>query len=280
MAFSFSRGLAAAAVAAAAIIILNIPVVNSAVKNAAYSALNPLQKNMWRAGAGVNVFFEPLFKSAALASENERLRREINGLLSQSAVVENLKKENDFLRQGLDLELGKDFELKLADIVGKNAARDILIIDKGAKDGMAAGMPVITGERALAGKVSKVYDDFSEVTLATSKDFSFDVKIGESGIDGLVKGRGGYCAAIDLVPKDRELESGQTIFTGGLGGIFPEGLLVGKIEEVRRNDVEMFQSAQIAPAFDAARSRQVFVAIGKYPLGLEKCIAKNEPEGK
>jgi rod shape-determining protein MreC len=263
----------------AAILVLNVPILNSAVKNAAYWALNPIQKNFWVAGAGVHNFFSPLMQANLLAAENEQLRGRVNDLLAQTAAIGDLKKENESLRQGLNLEMEKDFDLKLADIVGKNTARDILIVDKGAKDTVRTGMPVITGQKTLVGRVSKVYDNFSEVTLATNKDFSFDVKIGDDAADGLVKGQGSYRATIDLVPKDKKIEAGQSIITSALGGIFPQGLLVGTISEVYKNDVETFQSAQIELAFNVAGARQVFIAIGKYPLGTETCtmqIMQNE----
>jgi rod shape-determining protein MreC len=268
----FSRLLRPALVAVAGvalILILNIPVLNSAFKNTVYFALAPMQKNLWQAGAGVYDFFEPLLKINSLADENKRLRERVNDLMGRNAVIEDLKKENEFLRQGLNLELDKDFDLKIVQIVGKDGANDILIIDKGGKDMIEAGMPVITEGKALVGKVSKTYDNFSEITLVTQNDFSFDVKIGDDAIDGLVRGRGGYCAGIDLVPKDKDLKVGQKIITSMLGGIFPAGLLVGTIKEVYKNDVETFQSAKIETSFDIGAAQQVFVAVGKYPFELE-----------
>jgi rod shape-determining protein MreC len=120
-------------------------------------------------------------------------------------------------------------------------------------------MPVITQQKALVGKISKVYADFSIVTLATNPDMSFDVKVG-SDIDGLARGAGGSESFIDLVPKDKELKAGDPVYTNTLGGVFPGGLLVGTIKNVRYNDVETFRSASLAPAFDAGQARQVFIA--------------------
>lgn len=254
---------------AAAMIAMNVPAVNSAVKNSTYFLLKPLQGSAWIAGARVYGFFKPFSKAGSLAAENERLRQEVNDLLAKDAENKNLKKENENLRQGLNLELDKDYDLKLADVVGKNIAMDTLIIDKGAKDMLEVGMPLITGQKALVGKISKVYDNFSEVTLVTNKNFSFDVKIGPEGIDGLVKGNGGFAASVDLVPKDKELKSGDPIVTSTLGGIFPAGLIVGTTKDIVKNDVATFQSAGIDLAFDINGSQKIFVASGKYPLGLQ-----------
>ncbi len=267
--FFFNGGRVAALIAAGAtlIAIANIPAVNSGFKNAAFWALNPIQQNLWVAGANASDFFRPFAQARLLAEENRRLRDQSAGLAAKEAEANLLRRENDMLRQGLGLELNKEFELRLADIVGRDLGKDILIINKGGRDGIEVGMPVITGQKGLAGKIAKIYDDFSEVQLLTEKNFSFDVKIGDQNIEGLAKGQGGNCSKVDLIPKDKKLEIGQTIFSGGLGGIFPEGFPVGRIKEITNSDVEMFQSAAIDTIFDAATARQVFVAFKKCGLG-------------
>lgn len=278
-----SRGLAVLVVAgtiAAGIAIMNIPAVGSAVKNTAYFIAGPLQSGAWIAGAQVYGFFEPLSKANALADENARLRQDAVDLMAKDARISELEKENALLREGLNLELDKDFDLKVAHIIGKDIAQDTLIIDKGAKDMVLAGMPVITSQKALVGKISKVYDNFSEVTLVTNKDFSFDVRIGPEGIDGLVKGRGGFLAYVDLVPKDKELKNDMPVLTSTLGGIFPAGLVVGAIKEVDKNDIETFQSAELSLAFDINKTFDVFAASGKYPLGLQNGAAAIETQTK
>ena len=262
----------------AAVLVFNIPAVNGVLKNSVYAALNPVQHNMWTAGANTRSFFDRLTKMSGAASENENLKRQINDLMAQVSELDAIKRENDFLRQGLNLDLDKDFDRKLADIVAKDVAQDAIIIDKGSKGLVQEGMPVITSERALVGRVSKTYSNYSEVTLVTAKDFSFDVKIGDDGIDGLVKGGGADKAIVDLVPKDKELKEGSAVSTSQLGGIFPGGLLVGTVSGVDNSDVNTFQSAKLSPAFDVNMSLQVFVASGKLPLGLGGTEAKKTNE--
>ncbi len=269
MKMNFTHGWkwAVAVFAVAALIsALNIPLMNSALKNSAYLVAAGMQKRVWTAAASVSDFLPPFFGSGNLIEENKRLRTQAAGFLAQQAQIEALLKENEFLRRGLNLELEKNFDLKIADIVGKISARDVLILDKGSRDLVEAGMMVIDSQNAIAGKITKTYDNFSEVLLITDKDFSFDVSIGGDETAGLLRGRGNYRAEIDLVPKDKILSVGQIVNTSGLGGIFPAGLLAGTIKEVRQNDIESFQSAEISPAFDVAKARQVFVAVGKKPL--------------
>jgi rod shape-determining protein MreC len=251
------------------ILVLNVPALNSAAKNTVFFVFKPVQQNLWNIGGNANVFFSSFFQMRSAVEDNEKLRQRVSELSAQISQSQNLKQENDFLRQGLNLELDKDFDLKLANIIGKNIGGDNLIIDKGSDNMIEAGMPVITSEKILVGRILKVYKNFSEVNLVTSKNFSFDVKIG-SITDGLVKGRGNSEAIIDLVSKDREIKSGDTISTSVLGGIFPPGLLVGVVKDVAKNDIETFQTATISLAFDADHYQNVFVASGKnVPVGFD-----------
>ncbi len=253
---------------AAAAAVLNVPSVNSGVKNAVYSALKPVQSGVWMAGANMRSFFDKVARMSSAAAENEVLELRVNDLMAKVAELEEVKKENDFLRQGLNLELDKDFDLKLARIVAHDVARDVIIIDQGENDLVQEGMPVITSERSVVGRVSKTYRNFSEVTLVTANDFSFDVKIGQEMIDGLVKGGGRNKAAVDFVPKDKKLEDGAEVWTSQLGGIFPGGLLVGTVMGVNNSDVDTFQSSGLSLAFSVDGSLRVFVASGKLPLGF------------
>lgn len=234
----------------------------------------PIQQNVWAAGAKVCGFAGPLANFGAVVAENERLKNQFAELMAAKSRLNLLEEENNTLRQSLNLELHRDFDLKIAQIVGKDAIRDVLIINKGSKDMVEAGMPVLTGQRGLAGKISRVYDNFSEVTLVTSKDFSFDIKIGEQKIDALAKGKGGFKVTADLVPKDKEIKTGDPVYTSAMGGIFPDGLWVGSLAAVDKNDVETFQSAEISPAFDS-KCQTLFVASIKYPLGMESGFFKN-----
>jgi rod shape-determining protein MreC len=278
---SISRSLSSVLIVgalAAAIAVFNLPVFNESLRNIFYAATAPLQQSVWLAGARVSGFFGGFARANSAAAENEDLKKRVTELIAANARLEEIEKENEFLRRGLNMELGKDYDVKAADIIGKFVASDRLLVNKGAKDMVEVGMPVITAEKAVVGKVARVYDNFSEVDLVTGKSFSFDVKIGEEGVDGLARGRGEMSAGIDLVPKDKEIKTGDTVTTSRMGGIFPAGLVVGAIKDITKNDVETFQFASVSLAFDIGSASRVFIANEKYPFVAGKALA--EPTGK
>jgi rod shape-determining protein MreC len=250
------------------------------VRNFFYLISAPIQKAFWRAGDKVSDFFETIAEIKNLKKENEILKSKIQSLTAENASLIELKKENESLRQALNLGLEKEFNFAFAQVTGKDISQDFLFIDKGLDDGISKGQPVITQEKILVGKISEVYKNFSKVQLISHKDSSFDGKIlnseiypvrdynGEeeekreqisNGVLGLVKGNGNFKVSFDLIPQDKEIKKGDLIVTTATGGIFPEGLLVGEVKEVKRSDVEPFQKIEISPSFDINEINYLFI---------------------
>ena len=231
------------------------------VKNFFYLVSEPIQKKLWSAGATLSNFSSSIFNSQNLKKENEELKKNIQALIVENEFLKELKKENDFLRNALNLGLEKEFNLEVAEIIGKDIAQDYLIIDKGSADGLKGGLVVISQEKVLVGRIEKSYENFSKVQLLTFKNSSFDIEISE-GIFGLAKGNGNFNLLIDLLPKEKEIKTGDKIFTSALAGSFPKGLLVGEVQKVQKLDIESFQKAEVKIAFDVGATNFVFIIKG------------------
>jgi len=243
-------------------VVLNLTAFTKEVKNFFYLISSPIQKTLWRAGDRVSDFFEAIFEIKNLKKENEELKLKIQALLSENVAIIELKKENEILREALEIGLEKEFKLVFAKIIGKDISQDTILIDKGSEDGISKNSPVITQQKTLVGKISEVYENFSKVMLVSNKNSSFDAKISDSEIYGVVKGKGNFKLFLDLIPKEKEIKEGDFIVTTSLGGVFPEGLLVGEITEVKKLDVEPFQQAEIKPAFDIKEIENLFIITG------------------
>lgn len=226
----------------------------------------PVQKGLWGAGEKTADFFRGIIRIGSLKNETDNLKLKNQELLSQIIALQKLKKENEILREALGIELQKDFKLTLAQVIGKDISQDFILIDKGFEDGISENMPVITQQRVLVGKISEVYENFSKVMLISNKKSSFDAGIegleNENDISGVIKGQGSFKVLFNLVPREEDISQGNIIVTSALGGIFPKGLLVGKIKEVKKNDVEPFQQAEIKPFFDISQTEILFIILG------------------
>ncbi len=257
-------------------IILNLTAIAKEVKNLFYLISSPIQKSLWRVGDRVSDFFETISEIKNLKKEvdeislidtlryawlKEELKLKIQEFMAENAKLKELKKENEILRGALEIGLEKEFKLTLAEIIGKDISQDSLIINKGSADGISKGLPVITQQKILLGKINEVYKNFSKAMLISNKESSFDAKISEKDISGLVKGRGSLKLFLDRIPQEKEIKEGDLIVTTALGGIFPSGLLVGEIKEIKKSDIEPFQQAEIKPFFNITEIEKLFIIL-------------------
>lgn len=244
------------------IVILNLANFSGSVKSFFYSISSPIQKFFWQAGNNTSDFFEVFFNGSGLKRENEELKIQNQELAGKLIKLNELENENVVLRKALDIGLPKDFRLAFAQIIGKDVAGDFITIDNGSKDGISMGMPVITEQKVLVGRISEVGDNYSKVMLLSNKETSIDAKISGSEIYGVLRGRGKTKISFELVPPDKELKSSDLLTTAALGGVFPEGLLIGEVREVKKLDVEPFQSAEIKAAVNINDLEALFIITG------------------
>ena len=240
-------------------IVLNFTGLAKETKNFFYLISSPIQKTFWQLGMKTSDFFEGVFEMKNLKEEKENLQLKIEELKSENVVLKELKKENEILREALNIGLAKEFQLQLSQIISKDNSQDSILINKGLKDGAKKGLPVITSQKTLLGRIGQVFQNFSEVILISNKESSFDAKISEREIYGVIRGRGNLEVYFDLIPKDEEIFEGEIIVTTSLGGIFPQGILVGVVKEIRRIDIEPFQSTQVLSSFDLKKLDNLFI---------------------
>ena len=239
--------------------ILNLNGFLSPLKNFFYSASSPMQKNIWNSGINFSQFFSGIIDARNLKKEIVDLRAQNQELIAQISSLQELKKENETLRQSLNIGAEKEFQLKLSYIISKDILEDSILISGGSKDGIKKGMPVVSKGKILAGRIGEVYDNYSEVILLTNKKSSFDAQLSEKDVYGVVKGRGNSGLGMELIPKDKEVFSRDLVITTTLGNVFPKGLLVGELGEVKKSDLEPYQSAEIRPAFEFRMADSLFV---------------------
>lgn len=225
-------------------------VFSSGVRNVFLGASSPVQKTLWAAGESVSGVFGPFFQAGAFAKENQNLKSENEKLITQIAYLQysiNTDKELQAVAQATSLD---NFKLQMAPVTGFGAP-DVLTIGKGASDGIALGMPVIDSQKALAGVISKVYKNYSEITLISNKSSVVNVET-ISQVEGVAKGAGNAGVYLDLVLVDDTLNQGDVLITSALDGTFPKGLLLGKITNIEKNDQNPHQKAQVQPFFKSS----------------------------
>lgn len=227
------------------------------LNNFFHKVFSPVEKYFWDKGQKTDTFFFYLFQAKNIYNENLFLKEQNAILAQKNSELFDLKKENETLRQAFNLGEKEKFNLFPAQIISKQATQDIILVDKGTKDGLSDGMPVITSSGILIGNIKKANSNFSEVSLITKKDFSFDVVIGDAV--ALAKGDGSFGLSFDYVEKIDIIPEKILVFTSALGGNFPKNLLVGEIESSHVNPAGLFQTGKIKPYFKDYLRGNVFI---------------------
>ncbi len=239
------------------LVILNLCI--KSVKNFFYAISNPFQKFFWRIGNNSSDFLYAFLKIKDLKNDNNQLLLENQELLQELSVLEDLKKENQTLREALDVGLQKDFKIILAQVISKDLSEDSILIDKGSEDEILKDMPVINQQKALFGRIAEVYKNFSRVTLISNKNCVFDAKVQGKEIYGVIKGKGSSNLYFDLISREAELKEGDVLVTSALGEKFPQNLLIGEVGRVKKEDTKPFQTADIRPFFDLKKTDNLFI---------------------
>ena len=245
------------------LVILNF--LGSYVKNFFYIISSPVEKTFWTAGESSSTFLTSLVSAGSLENENNKLQQENEKLLSQIAFLQAIKDANQ-AQSDVSISCQNDgFRLVMAGVMGLED-NDIISINKGSADGVAEGMPVISQQNVLFGKVLKVYKNFSKVVLVSNENSVINVKIqpnldasDTTEIDGVVKGSGGLKAFLDLIPINSEINAGDTVVISSMEKAFPKDLLIGKIIAKQKNDQKPFQQAQIDLFSNISTAENLFV---------------------
>lgn len=241
--------------------ILSLNLFQKPVKGFFYAASAPIQRGFWSVGGNISGFFNALANLNNLQKTNNESQKTIQELLAEKASFSELEKENETLREALQIGLKKDFQLAFAQVIGKDIGQESILINQGAGDGLSVGMPVITEQKVLIGRISEVFESFSQVTLISSKESTFDAKVSGTDTTGVARGQGNSKIKFDLVPQDKTLKADDLVVSSSMGGIYPEGLLAGVVNNVSRNDVSPFYQAEITPLFNIQDSSAVFVIL-------------------
>lgn len=215
-------------------------------------------------GRGTGGFFGTLGTASRLAEENARLRSENSDLKTRISQDAELKVENAELRRQLNFNENSPFELVEARVIAyqPDNFRQFLTVNRGSRDGLKEGQAVVS-QGTLVGKISEVSLSSAKVFLVSDPDFKVAAISQESRASGIVSGQLGGGLLMDKIPQSDTISPGDSAITSGLGGEFPKGLIIGRIESVSSAKGDVFQSARISNGLQLARLDLVAVAVGR-----------------
>lgn len=231
------------------------------VKNLFWTISYPFQKTFYILSDKSKNTYDFLSSISKLKQENEKLWKDNNLLTSEVASLKTEEKENETLRNQLNLIPRDKFNMEASMVIGQDPQKlgSWLMIDKGSLQGIKPDMPVIVSNSILVGKIEEVYPESSKVALLTSSSSSINALDLETSSKGIVIGEYGLGIILDMVEQTDVINDGDTMVTSGLGSNTPKGLLIGRIEEIKNSEDKLFQQALIMPPIKYSNLDTVFV---------------------
>ena len=224
----------------------------------------PFHKMFIGINNGIKDYNTKLNGNEELIKQVEELQRENDELRSQLVELEQTEKENKFYKEFLDIkEKNPDYIFEDASIIARDTS-DIygsFTINKGALDGISVHDPVITSA-GLVGYISEVAPSYSKVTTILDPTIKAGGQDRRSFDVGVINGNmslalDGYTAFNNL-PRNSGITADDFIVTSG-GSVFPEGLIVGTVVELRQQQKDTSLYAVVKPVVEFNEIREVMV---------------------
>ncbi len=260
-----------------AVILAAVPSVFAAMgytslsKNIVGTVVYPFRWCVNRIGDGFEGWSRYFQSIDALEEENARLEAERDALLLEKEEAALLRAENERLRNYLALkDTNPHLILQEAMVVGYSAGNYMtaFTLNRGTLHGISAGMPVITADGIL-GYVSEV--GFSQCMISTllENDTSVGAYIPRSGEVGIVSGdyalRDTGLCRLGYLNSGADVAVGDTVLSSGIGIVYPEGLVIGRVVEVTVDEYSRTPVATVEPSVDTKDLRWVMIVVGQEP---------------
>ncbi len=236
------------------------------VENVVQVVITPVQKVFTNMGNGIAGFFGHFTDIDKLNSEVDALKKENAGLKEELNKCEISSRENEELRKLLSIkEAYPELELKGAQVIARNPSNwyNTFTIDKGTADGISVNQPVISVDRTLVGRISEVGTTWARVITINDPAHSVGAEIVRSGEYGIIEGESpaneGSNCKLSYLSKNANIIVGDKVVTAGLGGVYPRGLTIGKVLDIRPDMQGISQYAIISPEADIENIRSVLI---------------------
>ena len=188
--------------------------------------------------------------------ENKVLKSNVEKIESLEAENSELKKEIEQMKNELNIEhVLSDYDYLNATVVSRNANTwyNNLTIDKGSNSGIEEGMVVINSTGVI-GKTTNVSAFSCDVKLITTTDtdnkISIKIAAGKNNLTGLINKYDYDTGFLEIegISNTEQVSVGDLVYTSGLGGVFPSGILIGKVENITTDVYDLSKIINVSPS--------------------------------
>ena len=249
-----------------AVIIVTVLIFNRLLfklKDQIDKAFLPIQSKVYNVANRAIGIKDIIFSYESIIAENENLKKENMKLKIEKVKEQEIYEENERLLKLLEMKENSIYKgnLKFARVSFSdiNNLNNKIFIDLGAEDGIKIDMITVYGDY-LVGKIIAVHDSYSEVELITNPNCIISTKtMGE--VLGIARGSDEEDGLLYFQPSivEDNLKEGDEIITSGISDIYPEGIKVGKIEQIDEKENYGYKRVTLKPGFESKDLREVIV---------------------
>ncbi len=209
---------------------------------------------------------DAMLSRSELLRQVEDLRKENQQLKIQEVHSHEVERENARLREAVGWKAQRKWEMKLGRVIMWEPANwwRTVQIDLGSRDGVATNMPVLTVD-GLVGRIAAVSLTKSQVVLLGDPNCKVSAAVrNESNVTGVMVPYGtleGSLVSLEFLPANANVKPGQNVVTSGIGGVFPPGILIGKIVDAHSADYGLSTEARVKLAANLNALNEVWVLL-------------------
>ena len=233
---------------------------------------SPLQSASSKASGATSGFFEQIWNFRSTAQQNEQLKERLTQVEQELNAARQATAENERLKALLNLNEQVQIQSVPARVIARDASVwfNTITINRGSSSGIAINMPVVTGG-GIVGRVIAVGPWSSQVMLITDEKAGAGAvvgQLGKSGALGAVRGRADLGVALiemRYVSGLEKVEVGDAVMTTGQDGIYPPGLNVGRVVDVKTGTATQAHQILIQPGAQLDQMEEVAVLLYQPP---------------
>ncbi|MFC1668873.1 rod shape-determining protein MreC [Spirochaetota bacterium] len=226
----------------------------------------PFQKGYSGIQNGFSKIWAGFTELSEVRKELNITRQKLQKYESSTEDLNEIKRENERLRKLLRFKERIAYASIPATVISKDPDNwfRTIIINKGSDDGIKENMPVLAfhnGQKAVIGKISEVRGSISRIIPIISPEIKVGVVLQNNRFPGLLHGysSSSNLCVIDYVSKSAVVNFASIVITSGNGGVFPQGLIIGKVLKADVLKSSAFQKIIVQPLINYNLVEDVFV---------------------
>jgi rod shape-determining protein MreC len=225
----------------------------------AVGTIAPLEKALAWVQTSSSDLWHNYFYLRGVRAENRRLKGQLERMSIDQARMSQDADQARRLQALLSFKEQFISQTMAAQVIGASGSElsRSVYIDKGEKDHIKTDMAVITAD-GIVGKVLRVYRSTSQVLLINDQTSGVGALLDKTRLQGILRGTSAGEAVLEKVMSDETVPAGELVLTSGGDGVFPKGLLVGRVTKVSAGN-DLFLNIHVRPAADLSKLEEVLV---------------------